>query len=118
MFDPDPYPKPCPQCGHKFTLAGLKEMAVGDGYQRLLPVLNERGEPVVIGFDDFNPATMQVADTDAWAVVDGIGPRLAGTPPMDEKDLATFNALLTLGLMPSEGIALMRLGLAEKLLVE
>lgn len=55
----NPPAKPnCPSCGHAFTLVDLKTMAVGDGYQRFLPVRLENGEETVVSFDDFNPSTM------------------------------------------------------------
>lgn len=56
----DPFPKPCPNCGHAFTLAELKTMAVGDGWRRFIFIVGEDGNPLPVDFNDFNPATMRV----------------------------------------------------------
>jgi hypothetical protein len=52
----------CPSCSHTFTLAQLKEMAVGDGWQRYLTVIDHRGVRRVVSFDEFNPASMEPHD--------------------------------------------------------
>jgi hypothetical protein len=48
----------CPSCGYTLGLAELKRMAVGDGWQRYLAVESDRGERVVVSFDEYNPTTM------------------------------------------------------------
>lgn len=53
----EPFSPCCPDCGRSFTLAELKHMAVGDGWQRHLRVNSDRGTEVV-SFDEFAPATM------------------------------------------------------------
>jgi hypothetical protein len=56
----DAYDGLCPSCGHVFTLADLKRMAVGDGWQRWVMVeVDGKRQPV--RFDDFDPQTMTPA---------------------------------------------------------
>ena len=55
----DPYDGKCPDCGHVFSLADLKRMAIGDGWQRYLWVVLPNGERTYVAFDEFNPATMK-----------------------------------------------------------
>ena len=56
---PAPYDGKCPNCDHEFTLADLKRMATGDGWERYLWATLPTGERVNVGFNDYNPATMQ-----------------------------------------------------------
>ena len=53
-----PYDDKCPNCGHEFSLADLKYMAIGDGWERRLWVTLPTGELVDVAFGDYNPATM------------------------------------------------------------
>ena len=53
-----PYDGKCPSCGHEFSLADLKRMAIGDGWERYLWVTLPTGERRVVSFGDYNPATM------------------------------------------------------------
>ena len=55
-----PFQERCPQCGNIFTLAELKEMAVGDGYMRHLLVRKYDGTECVVSFDEFDPHSMCV----------------------------------------------------------
>ena len=48
----------CPDCGHIFSLAELKRMAVGDGRERHLPVILPDGQRKVVSFDEFAPNAM------------------------------------------------------------
>ncbi|RVT93725.1 hypothetical protein [Sphingomonas crocodyli] len=57
----DPFPKPCPKCGHTFTLAELKTMAVGDGWRRFIIVEEKDGTLQPVDFNDFEPSTMTEA---------------------------------------------------------
>jgi hypothetical protein len=56
----DAYDGQCPTCGHVFTLADLKRMAVGDGWQRWIMVSMPDGTRQPVRFDDFDPQTMAV----------------------------------------------------------
>lgn len=56
----DPFPKPCPNCGHALSLADLKTMAVGDGFRRFIFVIGADGKPEPVDFNEFDPATMTV----------------------------------------------------------
>jgi len=53
-----PHQENCPACGHKFTLADLKQMAIGDGWQRFLLVRLTDGSETVVSFDEFAPNVM------------------------------------------------------------
>jgi len=57
-----PFDAGCPSCGHSFTLANLKRMAVGDGWQRYLWVELPNGKHAFVSFDQFVPATMRPID--------------------------------------------------------
>lgn len=48
----------CPDCGHVFTLADLRRMAVGDGWQRWIWARLPDGSEKPVRFDEFNPRTM------------------------------------------------------------
>ncbi|MDT3683836.1 MAG: hypothetical protein RO009_02185 [Pseudorhodoplanes sp.] len=54
----DAYDGCCPNCGKVYTLAELKKMAVGDGWQRYLRVIDREGVVRVVSFDEFVPTTM------------------------------------------------------------
>jgi hypothetical protein len=56
---PDPFRPNCPDCGHRFSLADLKTMAIGDGWERYILVEAADGKREVVSFTDFNPATMK-----------------------------------------------------------
>lgn len=53
-----PFDPCCPRCGHEFTLADLKKMAVGDGWQRFFLVRRSDGAEMVVSFDEFEPLDM------------------------------------------------------------
>lgn len=53
-----PHDGKCPQCAHVFTLAELKRMAVGDGFQRYIFVESADG-PALVSFSDYDPLTMR-----------------------------------------------------------
>jgi hypothetical protein len=55
-----PFKDSCPKCGHSFTLADLREMAVGDGFQRHMFVRLPDGTERVVSFDELHPPTMTV----------------------------------------------------------
>jgi hypothetical protein len=60
-IDFPPYDSKCPSCGHEFSLADLKRMAVGGGWQRMLLIENKadpRGFSHV-SFDEFDPVNMR-----------------------------------------------------------
>ena len=48
----------CPTCGHEFSLADLKWMAVGDGWQRWVPCILPDGTRTAVTFDDYAPWCM------------------------------------------------------------
>lgn len=52
----------CPGCGRIFSLADLKRMAVGDGWQRAFWAILPDGSRAVVTFDEFDPVTMREAD--------------------------------------------------------
>jgi len=56
-----PFDPKCPGCGHTFTLAELKRMAVGDGWDRSLWILLPDGTRQAVSFADYNPRTMTPA---------------------------------------------------------
>jgi hypothetical protein len=56
MADSDAHNGNCPQCGHSFTLAELKTMATGDGWQRFIPVALPDGTRAVVSFDARRPS--------------------------------------------------------------
>ena len=53
-----PFRESCPSCEHTFSLAELKEMAVGDGYERMIVVRFEDGSEGTVWFDDYEPLCM------------------------------------------------------------
>ena len=55
-----PYDGKCPNCGHEISLAELKRMAIGDGWERYLRVALPNGERKTVSFSDYNPATMRI----------------------------------------------------------
>jgi hypothetical protein len=57
----DAYDGLCPSCGHVFTLAELKRMAVGDGWQQRWIMVEVDGKRQPVRFDDFDPRTMTQA---------------------------------------------------------
>ena len=55
-----PYDGKCPNCGHEISLAELKRMAIGDGWERYLQVVLPTGKRMSVSFSDYNPATMRI----------------------------------------------------------
>jgi hypothetical protein len=53
-----PFKDACPECGHRIDLATLKEMAVGDGWERYLLVRDAAGVERFVSFDEFQPYGM------------------------------------------------------------
>ena len=55
MASSNAYDGKCPHCGHTFTLADLRHMAVGDGWQRYIRVQLADASIKAVAFDDFDP---------------------------------------------------------------
>jgi hypothetical protein len=58
----DAYDGRCPSCGRTFTLADLRRMAVGDGWQRWILARLPDGSEKLVRFDEFDPLTMTALD--------------------------------------------------------
>jgi hypothetical protein len=58
----DAYDGRCPSCRHTFTLADLRRMAVGDGWQRWILARLPDGSEKLVRFDEFDPFTMNALD--------------------------------------------------------
>ena len=78
MLNP-PYKSACPDCGHEFTLPELKEMAVGDNWQRFFWARTHDGSERVVSFDEYNPATMTALEKPS--TIPGLTPPSANTLP-------------------------------------
>jgi hypothetical protein len=63
----DAYNGCCTGCGRVFNLADLKHMAVGDGWQRYLRVIDRHGQERVVSFDDFLPHSMTPISDSSYA---------------------------------------------------
>jgi hypothetical protein len=74
-----PFDPKCPCCGHLFSLADLRRMAVGDGFDRLIWIAKADGSRQAVSFDEYNPATMTPA---------AILPRVAPKQDQDHLPLA------------------------------